>query len=201
MKKETQKSTILPAISLREKDVLLSVPNTLPGYYKWWARSDSLNKVLNSPALSKKYKEELLPYLTKKVINKEEYYYIYVGVAIRESIRDRLNWHVNQHHTKTSVVSGFLSTLRQTISSLVAEDQYNETLTNDFIDELYVEYYSVNLPIKSDEAKIYIEQIEKDELKYNLIPLNLRDNKNIQLKPFLSELKNARKKAKQKDVI
>ncbi len=199
--KKRQSQGIIPAINLRKKDVLLTIPNTLPGYYRWWARSESLNKILNSSALSKEYKKELLPYLTKKVINKETYYYIYVGVAIRESIRDRLNWHVNQRHTKTSVVSGFLSTLRQTISSLVAEDQYNETLTNEFINELYVEYYSVNLPIKSDEAKTFIEQIEKEEMNNHLIPLNLRDNKNTKLKPFLNELKNARKNAKQKDVI
>ena len=33
--------------------------------------------------------------LTKKEVYWEAYYYIYVGITIKESVRDRLNWHVN----------------------------------------------------------------------------------------------------------
>lgn len=152
--------------------------------------------LLNSNYINDKYLKTLLPYLTTKKIKGRKYYYIYVGVAIRESIQSRLDWHVNQHHTKTSVESGFLSTLRQTISSLVAGDQYNEEATNDLIDMLVIEYYRIDLPIKSDEAKEKIEAIEKSELANNVIPLNLRDNKNMVVKGFLKELSAARKESK-----
>ena len=103
----------------------------------------------------------MLPHLTNKKIRGVDYYYIYVGIAVKESIRDRLNWHINQHHTISSVKSGILSTLRQTISSLVAGNQFDEKTTNSLIDLLFVEYFPINLEIKSDKAKEKIENIEK----------------------------------------
>lgn len=187
---------VITAKDLRKKDKLLKVPSNVPGWYKWWAPKEALSILLNSSYINNKYLNILKKHLTKKKINGKVYYYIYVGVAIKESIRDRLDWHVNQKHTTTSVVSGFLSTLRQSISSLVAGDQYNEKATNELIDMLVIEYYSINLPIKSIEAKEYIETIEKNEMNNNVLPLNIRDNKNELVKDFLKELSMARKNSK-----
>ena len=187
---------IIEAKKLRNKEYLNEVPKDMPGWYKWWAQKESLEILLNSKYINNKYLSDLLPYLTTKVIDGKTYYYIYVGVAIKESIKNRLNWHVNQHHTKSSVESGFLSTLRQTISSLVAGNQYDEDATNDLIDMLIVEYYEVDLPIKSKEAKEKIERIEKSELSENVIPLNLRDNKSSVVKEYLKELSSTRKNSK-----
>lgn len=189
---------LIEAKQLRNTETLHKIPNNMPGWYKWWASEDTLKQLLDSPYISKNYYSELFPNLTKKNIDGINYYYIYVGVAIKESIRSRLDWHVNQKHTKSSVESGFLSTLRQTISSLVAKDQYDEENTNKLIDSLVIEYYPVDLPIKSIKAKEKIERIEKEELNNNMLPLNLRDNKNIIVKNFLKELSQVRKQSKLK---
>ena len=166
-------------------------------WYRWWCSKKELNKLLNSEYISEKHLEEILPHLTKKEINRKTYYYIYVGVAINESIKDRLNWHVNQHHSKSSVESGFLSTLRQSLSSLVAGNQYDEIATNNFIDKLIIEYNDINLPIHSKEAKKELETIEKSEMKNNTLPLNIRDNKNVIIYNYLKELSNCRKQSKE----
>lgn len=190
------KGILIKANTLRDKELNKEIPNNKPGFYKWWVKSEELEILLNSNQLNDKYLEVLLPHLTKKKINNEEYYYIYVGVAIKESIYARLDWHVNQRHTRVSVESGFLSTLRQTLSSLIEGNQYAEEETNIFIDKLYIEYYPIDLNIKSEEAKTTIENIEKSEMETNCLPLNIKDNKNSYLKEFLKELKIARKLSK-----
>lgn len=190
------KSTFVSAKEIRFKEELTKIANTKPGWYRWWCPKKEVNKLLNSKYISENYFEEILPHLTKKTINRKLYYYIYVGVAVNESIRDRLNWHVNQHHSKSSVESGFLSTLRQSLSSLIAGNQYDEIATNKFIDKLVIEYCCVNLPIHSIEAKKEIEAIEKNEMNNNTLPLNIRDNKNTIVYNYLKELSNCRKQSK-----
>ncbi len=186
------------AKELRCDEKISEIPKNSPGWYKWWAPKEEVKLILNSPYINDNYLEEFLPYLTTRNINGKEYYYIYVGIAVKESIRNRLNWHINQHHTKSSVESGFLSTLRQTISSLVSCNQYDEKATNDFIDSLVIEYHTVNLEIKSNDAKKIIENIEKSEMKNNILPLNIRDNKKEILKNYLKELSRIRKISKSK---
>ena len=187
---------IVFAKELRSAEKISEIPKNRPGWYKWWAPKEEVKLILNSPYINDNYLEEFLPYLTTRNINGKEYYYIYVGIAVKESIRNRLNWHINQHHTKSSVESGFLSTLRQTISSLVSCNQYDEKATNNFIDSLVIEYHSVNLEIKSEKAKKLIENIEKSEMKNNILPLNIRDNKKEILKKYLKELSRIRKISK-----
>lgn len=186
----------IDAKNLRSKDELSKVPKDMPGWYRWWAPKDALEKLLNSPYIDNKYLYDMLPHLTKKDINGKKYYYIYVGIAVKEAIRNRLDWHINQKHTKNNVERGILSTLRQTVSSLIAKNQYNEEATNNLIDMLVVEYHTVNLPIKSKDAKEIIENIEQNELDNNVLPLNIRDNNNIIVKKYLVELKNIRRLSK-----
>lgn len=187
---------VIDAKKLRENDYVRDIPNNMPGWYKWWAPQKALKILLDSPYISKKYYSDLLPNLTTKNIDGTRYYYVYVGIAVKESIRERLNWHVNQHHSKSSVESGFLSTLRQTISSLVAGNQYDENATNKLIDMLIIEYYPVDKSVKSKQAKEEIEKIEKEELANNMLPLNLKDNKNSIIKDYLKNLSQVRKKSK-----
>lgn len=185
------------ARDLRSKENLRKISNDMPGYYKWWAPKESLALLLNSKYLKDKYLKTLLPHLTTSTYKGKKYYYIYVGIAAKESIQSRLNWHVNQHHTKSSVESGFLSTFRQSISSLVAFNQFDEIVTNEFIDTLLIEYYPINLPIKSNEAKEKIEKLEKTEISNHILPINIKDNKDAMVKDFLKELKVIRKSSKQ----
>lgn len=187
---------IVLAKELRNKTSLHEIPNDMPGWYRWWAPKEILASLLNSSYIHNQYLESIIPYLTTKKINGITYYYIYTGIAVKESIRSRLNWHINQHHGKSSVESGFLSTLRQSISSLIAGNQYDEVSTNHLIDTLLVEYFPVNMQIKSLEAKLEIEKIEKQEIANHTLPLNLKDNKNEKVKSFLLELKQIRKKSK-----
>lgn len=192
----TKGKTLVFAKNLRNIELRREVPKNKPGWYRWWAPKEALEKLLNSQHISNSYLYDLISYLTKKYIDGKDYYYIYVGIAVRESIHDRLHWHVNQKHAKSSVVSGYLSTLRQSISSLVAGNQYNEEATNELIDMLIIEYFPIDFGIKSQEAKEKIESIEKYEIINNVLPLNLRDNKNDIVKDFLKELSKARKNSK-----
>lgn len=187
---------IVLAKELRKKESLYKVPNDKPGWYKWWAPKKTIVKLLDSKYLDKNYLSCLLPILEHKNIEGEEYYYIYVGIAVKESIRARLNWHINTHHTESSVKSGFLSTLRQSISSLAKKDQYAEEETNKVIDTLIVEYETINLLMKDNKTKEKIKKIENSEMEKYVLPLNIQGNKNPNIQYFKKELKKVRKNAK-----
>lgn len=185
----------IPARELRSPEKLSCVPNDKPGWYRWWAPMDVVAQLLNSPYISQPYMASLSPYLWgRKRKESEEYYYcVYIGVSIKESIRARLNWHVNQPHTESAVRSGTLSTLRQTLSALVSGNQYDEAETNSVIDQLVIEYHAVDFPLKSELAKNEISRIELHELEQHIIPLNIMGNRQAVLQSFLVDLKNARK--------
>ena len=61
-----------------------------------------------------------------------------------------------------------------------------------------VEYFALDYPIKSPEAKKAIEQIEQAELerKEFLLPLNIDGNKHPAAQKFLAELQKVRKSSK-----
>lgn len=182
------KPNFIQAYKLRNKDELNKIPNDNPGYYKWWAPKDTLQKILNK--LNIQF-EDIKEYLEEK----NGYYSIYIGVAIRGSLRARLNWHINQINNPSNVKNGTLSTLRQTISSLVGENMLDTNATNDFIDNLLVEYYLSNNPIKSQEAKDEIQKIEYDLLNCNLLYiLNIKGNHHkLSPKKKLTELRKVAK--------
>lgn len=91
--------------------------------------------------------------ITKVLLKKNNWYCIYIGVVTKESVRDRINWHINDIHNESAVRKGWLSTLRESISSVIAKNQYDKEATNNFIDKLKVEYFEINLQIKSEVAK------------------------------------------------
>jgi hypothetical protein len=184
------------AKKLRVKDNLREVPDDRPGWYRWWASPEALKLLLNSAQLTRKYYDELLPHLQKQTGKNSDWHSLYVGVAIKESIRRRLNWHINQEHTESCVKHGTLSTLRQSISSLVAGNQYDEDATNKLIDMLVVEYTAVALPIGSEKARQYIERIELEEMNNTVFPLNIKDNHQPEIQGFKRELSRIRKNSK-----
>ena len=193
--------TVVFAKELRIPERLKEVPGDKPGWYKWWATNKTLELLLNSQYIQGKFLSDLQPYLAKQNWGREVYYQIYVGVAIKESIRDRVNWHINQRHTESCVKHGTLSTLRQTVSSLVAGCQRGvraENATNDLIDSLMIEYFAIDHPIKSSEAEKTVLQIEQNEVDNRdyLLPLNIRDNKHPIVQEFRAELKKARSSSK-----
>jgi hypothetical protein len=182
----------IKAIKLRNMSELGIVPDDKPGWYQWWA-SDAALKILLRDQFS-----ELYPLLTPGSGSLNGFRYIYVGVAIKESIRARLNWHVNQVHTFSGIKHGTLSTLRQSISSLAGNSQGDEAATNDVIDMLMVAYFPVDLPIRSPEAKTSIGDVEREEMGDHILPLNIQHNHQSVLLTFKNSLRVARKAAKQR---
>ena len=86
-----------------------------------------------------------------------------------------------------------VSTLRQSIASIVAHNQYDKKTTDDFIDKLEVEYFFNEQPIKSANAKNELTGIEKTLLQEYLRILNIRDNNHPYAKEIKKELKRLRK--------
>ena len=117
-----------------------------PGVYAWWARENELQIILNSLDLQYVVVKHSLEEL-------DGYYCVYVGIAARESVKSRLNWHINQQNTISSVKSGFLSTLRQSIAGILNVPMTDTAAVNAFMDELYVSLQWFECPVKSDQAK------------------------------------------------
>ena len=184
---------IVSAKDLRNTEILRKISGDKPGWYRWWASTETLKCLLDSPHITKKHMKQLLPHLSRCTYEQDDYFCIYVGVAIKESIRDRLNWHVNQRHTKSAVQSGFLSTFRKSVSSLLAGNQYDENATNNLIDNMMIEYCEIDHPIKSESAKDLIQQIENNEMKEHIMPLNIMGNRHTIVQSFISDLKRVRK--------
>jgi len=188
---------IIQAKHLRNSDELKNVPDNRPGWYRWWTQEEEVRALLNSRFISRAYFDDLISVLRKGDGALRDYYYVYTGITVKDSIRSRLNWHINQHHTDSAVHSGRLSTLRQTIASLVAGNQWDEAATNNFIDKMTVEYFPVEYPIKSEKAKAFLEDNEKKEMRDNVLPLNIQNNKRVEVYDFIHDLKDARKSGKE----
>lgn len=188
-------SVVCSAKDLRSKINLKEVPNC-PGYYKWWAIKGDVLLILNSLGVG--VTDDIIGEIEKKEINGKIYYCIYVGIAVRESLRSRLNWHINQVNKPNNVASGTLSTLRQSIAALFGKDMADNDATNRFIDKLQVEYFSSKHEIKSQAAKNEIEAIENNMMKEHLCILNIQKNKHYAASSIVKSLKSKRKEARKK---
>jgi hypothetical protein len=179
---------MIRASEFRKKEALLTVDDK-PGYYKWWAKRPELDILLNGLDVSFGEVEQALE-------QKEGMFCIYVGIAVKESVRDRLNWHVNDPHTATQVKYGTLSTFRQSLSSIIAHDQYDKASTDAFIDKLYAEWFYSGHPVKSEEAKVELHDIERNMLSEHLRLLNIQENKHPLAKPIRQKLSALRTASK-----
>lgn len=176
------------AKSLRDKSALAKMPDC-PGCYKWWAKEKEFRQLFSVLDLSY---DDVVGFVEQE----DGLYCIYVGEAINGSLKKRFDWHINQKHTLSNVKSGFLSTLRKSISSIVAHNQMSEEATNVFIDTLLVEPFEVKVPVHSAEARATISKMEKEMINSNLRILNIRDNKYEGCKPIKKKLMALRKEAK-----
>ncbi len=177
------------ASELRKKEVLGKVSDKKPGYYKWWAQQNEFDLILKELGLTHDD-------IDKDVLKEDGWYCIYIGIAGNESIRKRLKWHVSDHHTASKIKHGTLSTLRQSISSIIAHDQFAEDATNEFIDKLKIEYHDVEEGI-SKETKGKLEKIEKKAMDANWYVLNIQcNNYSDKAKETKRRLKTLRKQSK-----
>ena len=180
---------MIQAKNLRNKNILQTLPKC-PGYYKWWAKKSELDVILNALNAN-------TPEIVSVLEKQGDLYCIYVGIAVKESLLKRLNWHVNDEHTESKVKNGTLSTLRQSISSIVAHNQYNKKATDEFIDKLYVEWFESKNAVKSEAAKEEIESIEKSLINGRCLrPLNIKDNHHPEACETAKSLKKLRKESK-----
>ncbi len=187
---------LIQAKDCRNKLFLRTIPHDKPGWYKWFAPLASVMALLDSKYLCGSFSERLLPLLSSIDFKGETFYCIYIGLAVKESVQARLDWHINQKHALTAVKrGGFLSTFRRTLSALVSGDQTDGEATNKIIDTFLVDYYVKDFAIKSEEARIAIGAIEREEINLAFSPLNIKDNKRVEAAEFIKELKKARKNA------
>lgn len=179
----------IQASLLRIKENLKRISDK-PGYYKWWAKKEDVEMLLEKLDVDMTF-EDIESDIEKK--EDMDLYCIYIGIAERESIRNRLDWHVNQGHKQSAIKSGYLSTLRQSLSSILSQNQKDEEVTNQFIDNLYIEYFEV-----AGEDKKELREIEKKEMEKHLYILNIHGNRHAKVGEIKKKLKELRKAGKHK---
>ena len=159
--------------------------NTFPelkGIYFWFLTEDGLR--LFSKNLSSE--TDLLPnsFLTSKG------YLVYIGQAgcrktnnNKGNLRQRIKWHINETHKFSSVKSGVLSTLRQTLGALLSDDllEHNgvetETIINDFMEQYFTIYY---ISYDGMDSEVVKDVLADEKLLINQIMplLNIKGNDN-----------------------
>lgn len=161
---------MLSVIEIRS-NVKKYIPD-ISGYYKWWANKETLFELLTKLGLPLKEYSDYLEY-------SDGLYCIYVGVATKRTLRSRIDWHINQKHTIGNVKNGVLSTLRQTISSVMASDMYAEDETNLFLNKLKLQVFPTSHVGNRELATQEISKIEKGLLSGQnyLYLLNIKENK------------------------
>lgn len=167
------------------------VPKGKPGVYSWWADRTGLNVILSALGLEFEKVKNCLE-------REEDEYCIYVGIAVKEDVRSRLDWHVNQINTPYAVKSGFLSTLRQSLAAVLGTEMTDTDGVNAFMDGLFVRYTLLDFPVKSQQAADAAHEWENAKLNGGaLYLLNIQNNRSHPLSPR-KKLSELRKLSKQK---
>ena len=183
---------MIKASSLRNLEGLKKI-SSKSGIYKWWVSKIELDFILKTLNVSFSEIENALE-------TKEGLFCVYVGIA-KKSLRERLNWHVNDSHTAQRVESGTLSTLRQTIASIVSHNQYDKASTDLFIDKMFVEDCLVDCSAVPDKAAEILHTVEKNLLIRYLRILNIQDNHHPLSTPIKTTLKELRKQSRNKALL
>ena len=139
-----------------------------PGVYRWWFKEDAaleLLKVISDLDISK---------LHKRIINEDVYYALYFGIS--NNMKQRAKWHMCQHHTPSSIKSGYLSTLRQTLSALLEVDMSkSEAIVNNYMDDNCCWEWCYT---DTDEEAANREKQELSQSDY-CYPLNIQKNRTV----------------------
>lgn len=163
---------------------LIEIENlpTSPVVYRWWFPEENLQLVSN-PFVD-------INNLEKTTIGSKVFYALYVGIGV--NCRQRFNWHIHQKHTSSSVRSGILSTLRQTLSALLGKEMTeSEEDVCRILENCYLEWEIFPAYTK--------EKLEKEEtrlIKKGYYPLNIQKNRLVDVnwrKHLITERKKYRK--------
>lgn len=154
-----------------------------PGVYRWWFKEE----VLDWETFSR-FTNNLN--LQSRIIDSETYYALYFGMS--KDMKERIKWHICNKHKPSAVKSGFLSTLRQSISALLGMPMsISESDVNKFMDDYcYLEW---DYTETEQDAK-NIEHTELTQHDYSY-PLNIQGNITVS-NMYLKDLKDLRSKFK-----
>ncbi len=153
-----------------------------PGVYRWWFNEGDARLLMkpfgNAICWDK---------INMRGIEGNQYYALYVGISM--DLLGRIKWHATQKHSASTVKSGYLSTLRQSVSSLLGIDQsMSEKCVTAILERCYWEWEAIQNP----------EVWEKKELQQPdyYYPINLQNNQSFpkQLQKGLSRLRKCHKK-------
>ena len=172
------------------------IPETLTskGIYFWFMHTDGYKKLsdfVDINPIDPKY---------SLTINGKDYDLVYLGTAGtgkkgNSDLKERLEWHIKQHHTENNICHGTLSTLRAGLGALLAEDLINtltEELVNNFMKKYMKVYwipYEYNKELINNDEKILIKTIKP--------LLNIKNNPNAKA----NEINNPTKQYKDRRII
>ena len=154
------------------------------GIYRWWFKEAAAKSLVS------KIQNATIANCQVRVIKGEKYVALYFGIS--KDLKGRIKWHICQNHTALAVKSGFLSTLRQTISALLPREMTkSQDSVNKLMDECcYLEWEYT----KSEEEAENLETKELSQSQY-VYPLNRAKNKTVS-KVHLDSLTKLRKEYK-----
>lgn len=143
--------------------------NNCPGVYRWWFREDVAQRLLsNLPQVDTKR-------ISKRMLDDGNHCYWALYFGISKDLKQRIVWHISQSHTPSAVKTGFLSTLRQTISALLNHDMTkSQDVVNCVLDSCYWEWEYTTSEVEPKD----IETKELSQSQY-IYPLNVAKNKAV----------------------
>jgi len=162
---------------IRVKDLrtIVSDVTTEPGYYIWWFNEDDTNTLLSvfDKKDLAKYKIQM-----RKMEDGHTYYALYFGIA--RDLQERIKWHlgISPKHTEGAIRSDTLSTLRNTIASILTKGVNPINLPKEIfdvdgiLDNCYWEYFPTKT--KADAEKEETARLSKNA-EY-IFPLNIQKN-------------------------
>lgn len=153
------------------------------GIYCWWFEKGAATELIRQLGLSCSE----IARIRKRDIEGNEYWALYFGIS--KDMLNRAKWHILQKHTVSAVKHGTLSTLRQTLGSLL-ECKMSEAgdAVNEFIDKNCYWEWEYN----DNPEAVEREELSKGDVCY---PLNIKDNKTVR-KEVVNTLKKLRKDSK-----
>ncbi len=159
-----------------------------PGWYTWWADEKTCRKLLGD------HFKHLWPLMTEGSDDCKDKKLVYVGITTKGDLWKRVGkWHILEKHTHSKVRRKTLSTLRQSLCSLLGDDWMDATTCNQVQDLMRVEIHPIQLPFRDSRLNEKTDHIERQMMNDHVLPLNIQKNNNPTVRVFKIYLKARRK--------
>jgi hypothetical protein len=162
------------------------IPNS-KGIYFWYLNKDGYS------ALSKKNVDISAVGNIHTIIEDQiEYHLVYLGTSGTGKkgyydLNKRLKWHICEKHKEGSICTGFISTLRKGIGSLIADDLILPNTEND-INEIFKRYFKIKWIEYSESS--HIDSDEKILINILRPLLNIKNNPNARTNAIANSTRN-----------